>query len=414
MVGTIEGTGIYLWQLPKSGGADPKTLVARLQAANIRRIYVKIADGTKTYPLSGVDYTKEVVAAARASNFAVWGWHYIYGKSPNKEAEIAADQVSTFGLDGYIYNAEKEYRDNKRVAEAEIFVERLRELMGVLPLGFSSFKFPKLHPGLPWAELGGAADILMPQVYWVEAHDPAKQYDTSATQWAKLQPKAAMVPTGAAYTDDPVKWRPTPEEITAFLTHVRSKGVRSADFWVWDYVAKKTNSDLLDAITAFSWNTPTATVAFAAPALVTNDLKPGESIPAETEAKTCGKITSVIKRTDPEFATLVQNDNTDIKFKDEEGTGADRMMTSKLQTKLDALATLVASEWTGVKLRVTEAWDEDSEHAPGSLHYEGRAADLTSHPKDGAKLGRLGRLAVDAGCDWVLFEEDHIHVSMKK
>ena len=53
------------------------------------------------------------------------------------------------------------------------------------------------------------------------------------------------------------------------------------------------------------------------------------------------------------------------------------MMTPKLKARLDALANLVAAEWSGVKLRVTEAWDEDDEHSPTALHYEGRAADLT-------------------------------------
>lgn len=129
----------------------------------------------------------------------------------------------------------------------------------------------------------------------------------------------------------------------------------------------------------------------------------------------CGAITKKIKRTDPEFGNLVSNTNNLIVFKDEEGTGADRMMTQRLSDRLDVLATEVNAEWPGVKLRVTEAWDEDGEHAGNSLHYEGRGADLTTYPIDGSKLGRLGRLAVDAGCDWVWYEDaNHIHVSVKK
>jgi len=149
-------------------------------------------------------------------------------------------------------------------------------------------------------------------------------------------------------------------------------------------------------------------------ARTTGDLEEGEKVPDASEVATSGAITKKIKRTDPEFALLVSNQNSKIEFKDEEGTGADRMMTSKLKARLDALADLVAAEWPGVKLRVTEAWDEDNEHTGDSLHYEGRAADLTTSPISGAKLGRLGRLAVDAGCDWVFFENSaHIHVSVK-
>jgi hypothetical protein len=145
------------------------------------------------------------------------------------------------------------------------------------------------------------------------------------------------------------------------------------------------------------------------------DLSQGQKVPNAAEAATSGAITKKIKRTDPEFSTLVSNQNASIVFKDEEGTGADRMMTTRMRDKLDALAPLVSAEWTGVKLRVTEAWDEDDEHSPDALHYEGRAADITTYPPDGAKLGRLGRLAVNAGFDWVFYEDtSHVHVSVKK
>ena len=146
-----------------------------------------------------------------------------------------------------------------------------------------------------------------------------------------------------------------------------------------------------------------------------DELELGQKVPDDSEINVCGAITKKIKRTDPEFAMLVENTNAGVVFKDEEGTGADRMMSQRLKSGLDALAPLVAAEWSGVKLRVTEAWDEDNEHTGDSLHYEGRAADITTSPVDGNKLGRLGQLAVDAGLDWVYFENSaHVHVSVKK
>ena len=147
-----------------------------------------------------------------------------------------------------------------------------------------------------------------------------------------------------------------------------------------------------------------------------NDLIQGQHVPATSEATACGPMSRKIRRDDPNFlALLVSNNNRDIVFKDEERTGADRMMTPRLKEKLDDLAIRVANEWVGVKLRVTEAWDENNEHAGNSLHYEGRAADLTTMPIDGNNLGRLSRLAIDAGCDWVFFENSaHVHVSVKK
>lgn len=143
------------------------------------------------------------------------------------------------------------------------------------------------------------------------------------------------------------------------------------------------------------------------------DLVLGEFVPNRSERDVVGAATTRIVRGTPEFAALVQNNNPDIVFKDEEHTGADRMMTSKLKSKVDRLATLVRSEWPGLKLRVTEAWDEDMEHGANSVHYEARAVDITTSDQDSTKLGRLGRLAVNAGFEWVFYENEvHIHASV--
>lgn len=105
----------------------------------------------------------------------------------------------------------------------------------------------------------------------------------------------------------------------------------------------------------------------------------------------------------------------------------DYLMDPNGAAALTLLQDFVAREWidpyTGEpasRVRLTEAYDSMIEHSQPSTHYQGRGLDLTLDPVPPpgtvprrAYYGRLARLSVCAGFDYVLFEDNfHVHASI--
>jgi len=159
-----------------------------------------------------------------------------------------------------------------------------------------------------------------------------------------------------------------------------------------------------------------AVTFFSAPSYsFENEFKNGQRWPGSQESTYSGAANHTSDGTDLVLLANASRINA-FRMKFEEGNLSDALTTEKLKTKALKLAKLVKQEWgdSNVYLRITEAYDTDNEHSNFSLHYEGRALDITTTDKSEKKLGRLASLAVEAGFDWVYYENNHIHVSVKK
>ncbi len=101
----------------------------------------------------------------KAAGFTVIGWGWLEG-DPVQEAELAVWLCRTYGLAGYIANAEAPYEGPENYWKSAAFVQRFRELAPHAPLALSyigdGFPYRDL-PFQPWIDAGAA---FMPQCYW--------------------------------------------------------------------------------------------------------------------------------------------------------------------------------------------------------------------------------------------------------
>jgi hypothetical protein len=178
------------------------------------------------------------------------GWHYVYGYDPIGEADIAIQRVQTLGVQGYVIDAESQYKLPGRDVAARIFMDRLRQFLPDMMIALSSYRFPTYHPQLPWVEFLEKCDYNMPQVYWVEAHNPGEQLTRSLREFEAITPFRPLIPTGSAYLQG--DWQPTVAEINEFLQTARALNISAANFWEWGHT-RLYLPELWEAVADYPW-----------------------------------------------------------------------------------------------------------------------------------------------------------------
>jgi len=250
---TLTGKGMWIWQVPNCESGDYAKIASLAYSGGFSHVLVKIADAAKAYnynKTTGDDYVAKLTTAVRAKGLGVWGWHYVYGYDPAGEAAIAISQTKKYDLDGYVIDAESEYKLAGRAAVADTFMTALRKGLPSTPVALSSYRFPSYHTAFPWKNFLNKCDYNMPQVYWMSAHDAAAQLLRSYTEFKAITPYRPLIPTGPAFTEN--SWTPTADELVAFMKKAQALGFTGANFFSWDACRTKLPT-LWSAITGYSW-----------------------------------------------------------------------------------------------------------------------------------------------------------------
>ncbi len=258
----LYGKGHFMWQLWNCDAGAPAAIRARAEAAGISHVLIKLADGAN-WPYNvnlqtKVDYVPPVMAALREAGIQVWGWQYVRGDDPVGEARLAVQRALALGVDGFVVDAESEYKVAGKKLAARRYMQDLRAGLPGLPIALSTFRFPRTHPDFPFSEFLEGCDFAMPQVYFEQAHNVEEQLDRSTEQYQALTPARPIIPTGPTYSH--AGWRPTPEEVTRFLVHAKGMGFTAANFWAYDFSTRPGFMPLWDAVAQFDWP-PTTPIA---------------------------------------------------------------------------------------------------------------------------------------------------------
>lgn len=265
----MNGKGIYIWKAANTGMTDPRQVAAICANMGLSWVAIKIGDGANIrYASFGNDQAK-AVRAFKDVGIKVWGWQYIYGgiwidktgkihtggDSPSVEAAFAVDQVSKLGLDGYIIDAEREFKVANPQGRANEFAHGLHSLRA--PIGLSSYRFPALHREFAWAEFLAVTDVHMPQVYWGPGRS-VSDLDRSIKELTALK-KIPVVPAGRAYIGDghnqPVLM---PKEMMDFMSRAHELKLPGCFFWALDFLYLHEGGEFrMDVIRQFPWGVTT-------------------------------------------------------------------------------------------------------------------------------------------------------------
>ncbi len=279
----IQGKGYFIWRAERvlgRAGLNAAEAAKAARAAGIEHVVVKIADGTKPFPLPDRDdhagreqATRDLIKALQQEGIAVFGFSFVYGQrqAPEAQAQVFADRARLFNVKGLVINAEdigtNRWSSSGGAERAGKLARALRAAAGAdAVLALSSYRFPRYQPHFPFDAFMAECDIAMPQIYWVTLGgaegDAVQALIQSVEAYRERYPDRLIVPTGAAYGErqsDGTFWSATPRQIKRFLKQARSMGLPAVNFWSWEHAVndpeneRTTGAELWEAVAAVAY-----------------------------------------------------------------------------------------------------------------------------------------------------------------
>lgn len=249
-----EGKGCFVWDLTRCAGGSPIALASKAQEAGFSWLAFKVQNGADAFQ---AELVPAAIAACVSAGIEAWGWGYLYGRRymqniAQAEARRTVERCKALPLAGFIMDAESEYKTDGGADRARTYCTAVRSAMPNLTLGLCSYRFPTLHPQLPWSTFLSVSAFHMPQVYWEQAHNPGFQLNRSVKELSALR-KLPIIPVGSAYANG--GWAPTVGDLNEFNATAKLRQLPGVSWWSFQHAEKR--PDWWAAISAHQWDADT-------------------------------------------------------------------------------------------------------------------------------------------------------------
>ncbi|MGH2957700.1 MAG: peptidoglycan-binding domain-containing protein [Solirubrobacterales bacterium] len=224
----LAGDGMWIWYVRKAQGGKPKRIAKRARKRGIEVVLIKSGDGSKYWG----QFSGKLVRALHARGLKVCAWQFVYGRSPAKEARVAAAAADR-GADCFVIDAEGHYEG--RYTEAQTYMGGLRSRVGPdYPIALATFPYVDYHPAFPYSVfLGpGGAQYNAPQLYWKTIGDAVDTAFVHTYVFNRAYDRP-ILPLGQVYLNPPAK------QIRRFRALAASHQMQGVSWWSWQHAGKK-------------------------------------------------------------------------------------------------------------------------------------------------------------------------------
>lgn len=279
------GKSIFIWNIPACFGGDPHLIAQWLLSHGFESVMVKAADGpyifypswsafpnwvTSMFRLGRPNIDRNFVDVLHSYGLKVYGWQFNYGRDPEGEGKVAAEQCNSLGLDGWVLDIEGEFEGRSTaIGDAGKWIGKWRQyILSDVPIALCTWAEFYSPRGSQWHNVNLAKfwmslpEIVcgIPMIYEDVYGMDGKPIPTTSEmmessfryvlkQWNSFWIKP-IVSAGRAYIGD--GGIPTFDSVLRFGTLAREM-CAGATYWVMDQSLKLPNIDAALAQTP-SWD----------------------------------------------------------------------------------------------------------------------------------------------------------------